>query len=106
VDKLIKKVGFVQSKVDECVFYHGKTMYILYTDNSILAGPDEREINKIIKEMRQVKLDITVKGDLQDFLGVNIERKADGTIHLTQPHLIDQILKDLRQIPKNTQIFM
>jgi hypothetical protein len=71
-------------------------MYILYTDNSILAGPDEKEIETIIKEMKQAKLNITIKGELQDFLGVNIERKEDGSIHLTQPHLIDQILKDLR----------
>ena len=70
-------------------------MYALYTDDSILAGPDKAEIDQIIKEMQEAKLDITIEGDLQDFLGVNIERKADGTIHLTQPHLIDQILKDL-----------
>ena len=37
-----------------------------------------------------------MEGDLQDFLGVNIDRKSDGSIHLTQPHLIDHILKDLR----------
>jgi len=42
------------------------------------------------------KLDITIEGDIQDFLGVNIERKENGSIHLTQPHLIDQILKELR----------
>jgi hypothetical protein len=40
-------------------------------------------------------------------LGVNIERKADGTVHLTQPHLIDSILEDLRMLdvkvkPKST----
>jgi hypothetical protein len=27
---------------------------------------------------------------------VNIDRRDDGSIHLTQPHLIKQILKDLR----------
>jgi hypothetical protein len=96
VDKLVKRVSFIQSKVDKCVFYQGQTMYTLYTDNSILARPDEKEIDQIIKEMKQVKLDITIEGNLQDFLGVNIEQKSDGTIHLTQPHLIDQILKDLR----------
>jgi hypothetical protein len=73
-----------------CIFYQGNT------NDSILAGPDEKEIDQIIKEMKQAKLDITITGDLQDFLGVNIERKADRTIHLTQPHLINQILKDLR----------
>ncbi|KAI2490692.1 hypothetical protein MHU86_23876 [Fragilaria crotonensis] len=36
------------------------------------------------------------EGDLADFLGVSIDRRTDGTIHLSQPHLIDQILEDLR----------
>ncbi len=96
VKKLTTELKFEQSKVDECIFYRGKTMYALYTDDSILAGPDQAEIDQIIKEMKQVKLDITVEGDLQDFLGVHIERMPDGTIQLTQPHLIDQILDDLR----------
>jgi hypothetical protein len=60
-----------------------------------LAGLDKAEIDQIIKEMQEAKLDVTIKGNLQDFLGANVERKTDGTIHLTQPHLIDQILKDL-----------
>ena len=71
-------------------------MYVLYTDDSIIAGPDENEINQAIKDIQDAGLHITVEGDLQDFLGINIERKEDGTIHLTQPHLIDQIIKDLR----------
>jgi hypothetical protein len=94
-ERLIKRVGFTQSKVDECVFYRGKVMYVLYTDDSILAGPDEAEIDKVIEDIKQAGLDITIEGDLQDFLGINIDRKEDGSIHLTQPHLIDQILKDL-----------
>jgi hypothetical protein len=68
VKKLTKDLKFVQSKVDECVFYHGKMMYALYTDDSILAGPAQAEIDQIIKEMREVKLDIAVDGDLQDFM--------------------------------------
>jgi hypothetical protein len=51
VNKLTKEVGFVQSKVDECIFYKGKTMYALYTDDSILMGPDKKEIDTIIQEM-------------------------------------------------------
>jgi hypothetical protein len=95
VDKLINQLGFVQSKVDECVFYRGSTMYVLYTDDSILAGPNKEEIETIITEIQRVGLNITIEGDLEDFLGINIDRKEDGTIHLTQPHLIDQILDDL-----------
>ena len=40
--------------------------------------------------MRNVKLDITVEGDIADFLGVKIDRKEDGTFH---PR--DSIIKDL-----------
>ena len=93
---MTSKLGFEQSKVDECVFYKGRSMYVLYTDDSILAGPDEKEIDQIIKELQNSELNVTVEGDLQDFLGVNIKRKQDDTIHLTQPHLIDQVLKDLK----------
>jgi hypothetical protein len=96
VDKLVNVLGFVQSKTDECVFYRGSVVYLLYTDDSILAGPDQKEINKVIKDLKKAKLDITVEGDIQDFLGVNIEKHKNGTIRLTQPHLIDAVLDDLR----------
>ena len=97
VRKLTTELGFKQSAVDECVFYRGKTLYVLYTDDSLLAGPDVKEIDNIIEELKsKAKLDITVEGDLADFLGVHIDRKKDGSIHLSQPHLIEQILKDLR----------
>jgi hypothetical protein len=101
VNKLTTEVSFVQSEVDECVFYRGTTMYALYTDNSILAGPDKNEIDDIVKDMKALKLDITEEGDLEDFLGVNMERKPYGTRHLTQPHLIDQILDNLQLNNKN-----
>jgi hypothetical protein len=100
--KLTKELGFKQSKVDECVYYRGKTLYVLYTDDSLLAGPDKDEIQQIIEELQtKSKLSITVEGDLADFLGVSIERKEDGTIHMTQPHLIEQILGDLRMLDES-----
>jgi Reverse transcriptase (RNA-dependent DNA polymerase) len=92
----LKSVGFTQSAIDECVFYRGKSIYVLYTDDSILAGPDSNELDQIIADMKAAKLDLTVEGDICDFLGVRIARDPDGTVHLTQPHLIDRILKDLR----------
>ena len=71
-------------------------MYVLYTDDSILTGPKEEDLLAIIKAMKSIGLELTVEGDLQDFLGVKIQRMPNGHIHLTQPHLIDQILEDLR----------
>ncbi len=45
--------------------------------------------------MKQAGLELTVDGDISDFLGVNIQCHDDGTVHLTQPHLIDSILEEL-----------
>ena len=38
----LEKVGFKQSIIDECVFYKKDMIYVLYTNNSILAGPSEK----------------------------------------------------------------
>ena len=45
--------------------------------------------------MHKVKHDITEEGTLEDFLGVKIDKKKDGVIHLTHPLSIELILKDL-----------
>jgi transposase InsO family protein len=101
------RVGFIQSEHDPCVFYKGRAIYILYTDDSILAGPDEHELDAIIQQMKDVGLKITSEGGIEDFLGINIDRKPDGTFVLTQKRLIESILKDLglnrsNAIPKST----
>jgi hypothetical protein len=98
-DKLVK-LGFKPSKHDDCVFYKGSMVYVLYTDDSIIAGPDKTEILKTIELMKQ-ELDITIEGTLTDFLGVNIDRRDDGTIKLSQPRLIQQVLDDLRLSDEN-----
>ena len=45
--------------------------------------------------MRKVTLDISEWGTIEDFLDVNSDRKKNGKIHLTQPLLINSILKNL-----------
>ena len=102
-NKLINELKFKQSNIDECIFYRGSTIYMLYTDDSILAGPCKKEIEQVVKDLKKAKLNITDEGDIQDFLGVNINQKEDGTINLTQPHLVDQILKDMSMIQTNVK---
>ena len=46
--------------------------------------------------MQETRIQLTIEGELEDFLGVNIDRISIGAIHLTQPHLINSILQDLR----------
>ena len=67
--------------MDECVFYRGKTVYILFTDDSILAEPDPEEIEQLLEDLKKENLEVTDKGKIEDFLGVKIERK-EGKIRI------------------------
>jgi len=95
VDKLVNQAGFKQSKHNECVFCRGNVMHVLCTEDSFLAGPDKDEFKQVIADIKSAGLDVTKEGDIEDFLGVNIDRVDDDTYHLSQPHLVDQILRDL-----------
>jgi hypothetical protein len=66
-------------------------------------GPDPKELDNLIDKMKATKLELTVEGDISDFLGVKIDYKRDGTIHLTQPLLINSILHELQLDKPNTK---
>ena len=50
-----------------------------------------------MSDMKKENLGVTVEGNLEDFLVVNTGRRKYARIHLKQPHLIEQIVKDLGQ---------
>jgi hypothetical protein len=56
--------------------------------------PCKSEIAILITRM-QGEFKVTGKGDINEYLGVLVERQPDGTLKLSQPQLIKQILDDL-----------
>jgi len=93
--KNLIKLGFKPSEHDECVFYYGTTIFIVYTDDTILMGPDKKEINQLVGKLGEV-FNIEDQGELSDYLGIKINRTSEGVIEWTQPTLIQSILKDLK----------
>ena len=83
------KIGFTKSEIDECGFYRGSFVYILYKYDSIIAGPNQEDMDAVVADLKKANLEVTVEGTLEVFLGVNINRRKDGRIHLTQPYLIE-----------------
>ena len=97
------EIGFKQSKIDECVFYRGNVMFVCYVDDGIFASPDNAAIDEAIADLsdpakakRTFKIDD--QGDIQDYLGINFEYLANGKVKLSQPHLIDQIIKQVTTV--------
>jgi hypothetical protein len=94
LNKGLIKLGYKPSLIDPCVYYKGETVFMLYVDDGIFAGPNKDEIEGLIKGLK-TEFNITDEGDLKEYLGVLVEKQADGRTKLSQPHLIKQILDDL-----------
>jgi hypothetical protein len=98
VHGLVNVLKFKQSVMDECVFYRGTTVLLIYVDDSILSGTSAKEIQTIIHQLGQL-FNITDEGEIDAYLGVKILRPTPEAIELKQPHLIQQILDDMGMKP-------
>jgi hypothetical protein len=56
--------------------------------------------------MQNAGLKLTLEGKMEDFLGVNIKKEPNGSFHLTQDRLIEQILKEMRLHSDNVKAKM
>jgi hypothetical protein len=69
-------------------------MLVLYTDDTMMTGPNENEIQSTINDISKL-YEITINDQVTDFFCVNIDVTPEGEVHLTQQLLIKSILKDL-----------
>jgi len=81
--------------VDEYAYFRNGLIYLLYTDDLILASRKKSEIRQVIEDIRRSGLKITVEGNVEDFLGVHIQRLEDSKIKMSQPQIARQICQDL-----------
>ena len=97
MDQGMKEIGFKPSAFDPCLYYRGKIIFLVYIDDCIIFGPDGWSIDAVVADLRACSHHFTIddQGDISDFLGIKIQKHSDGTTQLTQPQLIDSILKNL-----------
>jgi hypothetical protein len=100
-DKLrtgLEQRGFTRSEVDHCLFLKKDMMVVVYVDDTIICGPDSKEIEKLIVDLgvsddehREV-FELRDEGNVGDFLGIRIEKRGDSYL-LTQKGLTDKIIR-------------
>ncbi len=93
VEKLAS-IGFHPSLIDDCVFYRGDVIFMVYVDDGIFVGSDDTQLQDIIKEIQGLGLNIEDQGHPADYVGVNINKLRDGSYEFTQRALIDSIIDD------------
>lgn len=97
INDFLLKSGFKRSENNYCLYsrVHGKDMVylILYVDDIILMGPNLSHI-ELCKEMLTDEFDIKDKGELKNFLGLEISYDRDkGILKLNQKRYILSILR-------------
>jgi hypothetical protein len=95
------KIGFVQSKVDECVFNRDGVIFMVYVDGGIFFCKSMDKIDQAIVALRSSGYDIEDMGDVNDYLGIHFESLSGGKVKLSQHHLIDAILRDVKLTPQD-----
>ena len=101
MDKGMKNIGFTPNKYDPCLYYRADIIFLVYIDDCIVIRPNAQAIDQVVTDLRSCPQQFTVndQGDVGDFLGIQIKRQDIGSVHLSQPHLIDSIIKDLHLEP-------
>ena len=47
----LHKIGFTQSKIDQCIFWQQSTLIIIYTNDTILSGPNDTKIQQVTEDI-------------------------------------------------------
>lgn len=96
---VIESLGFENSPRELCVYEKHSptnpalTQYILnYVDDILLTGSDVLGIQNTLHELKK-HLDLKILGFPTRFVGIQIDRLPDGSIHLHQNNYIQRIVK-------------
>ena len=88
-------IGFEKWNVDEYVYFWVGVIVILYINVGIFMAKHNHLINKAIEYLIAMGLNIEGQKYSSDYVGVNIKHHDKNMISLSQPALIDTIIKDV-----------
>ena len=91
----LEKCGFKQSPNDPCLFISPTVICLVYVDDCLFFSRSQKDIDDSIEAIRACGMELNKEDDAAGFLGVQIEKKSNGTISLTQTGLTDRIIEAL-----------
>jgi hypothetical protein len=80
----LTSIGFTTSLIDDCIFFRGDVIFMVYMDNGIFLGSNDLQLQEVIKEIQNLGLNIEDQGHSADYIGVNIKKLKDGSYEFTQ----------------------
>ena len=93
--------------MDPCVFIKEDVIVLVYVDNCLIFSRDKDKINQLIDKLKnKEKLDLIDEGDVDKYLGVEIEwNKEDKSITFKQTFLIQRFI-ELAGLSDSNQVYI
>ena len=91
----LRNLSIKPIKVDPCVFIGDDIIVLVYVENCLIFLHDKDKINQLIDKLKnKEKLDLTDEGDVDKYLGVEIElNKEDKSITFKKTFLTQRAIE-------------
>ncbi|KAL7454436.1 LOW QUALITY PROTEIN: hypothetical protein ACHAXS_000329, partial [Conticribra weissflogii] len=102
VDKLID-ARYVQTSIDDCVFYKGSIIFIVYVNNGIFLGGTDNQLIKEIKLLQSMNSDIEYQDHLSDYVDGSYKAFLQEKAHINvvkPPHFMIAIISSSNIVGK------
>ena len=103
--KFLESLGFCRSKADPCLFIYEKDGTIIliavFVDDGFVVASSIRLIEGLFNNLKK-KFQITCTLNVENFLGVEIHRSADGSILLHQESYAKKVLERFKMLESNS----
>ncbi|KAL7528062.1 hypothetical protein ACHAWF_002423, partial [Thalassiosira exigua] len=83
------------SNLDPCLFVGEKVITVVFVDDILFWAKDEREIDYLALNLRNLGVDLEQEEDAAGFLGVRIKKNKDGLLEMKQERLIERVIEAL-----------
>ena len=98
--KNLEEEGYKCSHTEPCLFHkrdnEGITYILIHVDDTFIFTDKEERLKNFVTSMnRHFPMTLDERGD--SFMGIKISRQIDGSIELSQPKLLNKILKTSRK---------
>ena len=91
----LESMGFQQAQADPCLFVSSDIICLTYVDDNLYFFKNKNAMLRLKQQMENHKMLFREEESVAGYLGVHIDRRDDGTIHLTQKGLIQKIIDAL-----------
>jgi len=100
---MLNSFGLKETKADSCVFISNKNNHLLivaiFVDDGLAAATTSEQVNDLVRCLKDNFE--TKEGDLDQFLGIDVNQKIDGSIFIHQTSYCERIISKFNKESAN-----